>query len=45
MSADIPSAWACSVALDGLLDGFVVRPGSKVGLLDSWCQLAWKVAY
>ena len=27
-----------SVALDGLLDGFVVRPGSKAELLDSRCQ-------
>ena len=26
--------WCDSVALDGLLDGLIVRPGSKAALLD-----------
>ena len=33
-SAGIPSLRRDSVALDGLLDGLVVRPGSKAVLLD-----------
>ena len=37
-------ASAYEVILDGLLDGLVVRPGSKAALLDSRVSLAWKAA-